>query len=195
VAAALVLGYVLGCLNTGYYLVRIRTGLDLRRQGSGTAGATNAGRLLGRYGFLLAMLGDVAKGVAAVALARALSGDDGVAGLAAFGVVTGHVYPVQLGFRGGKGLATLFGAGMALAPAVGAVAVGVAALVLAATRRKVLSALTGVAVAPAAAMALGAPGSVAAVFLAAAVVVLIRHARPPTVSSAPPAGPASHGAA
>jgi acyl phosphate:glycerol-3-phosphate acyltransferase len=195
VAAALVLGYALGCLNTGYYLVRVRTGLDLRRQGSGTAGATNAGRLLGRYGFLLAMLGDVAKGVAAVGLARALSGDAAVAGMAAFGVVAGHIYPAQLGFRGGKGLATLFGAGMTLAPVVGATAVGVAALVLAATRRKVLSSLTGVAVAPAAAVALGAPGSVAVAFLAAAVVVLIRHARPPVVSSAPPAGPASHGAA
>jgi acyl phosphate:glycerol-3-phosphate acyltransferase len=195
VAAALVLGYALGCLNTGYYLVRVRTGLDLRRQGSGTAGATNAGRLLGRYGFLLAMLGDVAKGVAAVGLARALSGDAAVAGMAAFGVVAGHIYPAQLGFRGGKGLATLFGAGMTLAPVVGATAVGVAALVLATTRRKVLSALTGVAVAPAAAVALGMPGSVAVAFLAAAVVVLIRHARPPVVSSAPPAGPASHGAA
>jgi hypothetical protein len=78
---------------------------------------------------------------------------------------------------------------------VGATVVGVAALVLATTRRKVLSALTGVAVAPAAAVALGVPGSVAVAFLAAAVVVLIRHARPPVVSSAPPAGPASHGAA
>jgi acyl phosphate:glycerol-3-phosphate acyltransferase len=195
VAVALVLGYALGCLNTGYYLVRIRTGLDLRRQGSGTAGATNAGRLLGRYGFLLAMLGDVAKGVAAVGLARALSGDAAVAGMAAFGVVAGHIYPAQLGFRGGKGLATLFGAGMTLAPLVGAAAVGVAALVLAATRRKVLSALSGVAVAPVAAVALGAPAPVVAAFLAAAVIVLIRHARPPAVSSAPPAGPASHGAA
>jgi hypothetical protein len=106
VLLAAIAGYTLGCLNTGYYLVRVRTGRDLRAEGSGTAGATNAGRFLGRAGFGLALLGDLVKGSLAVGAALALGAGEAGAAAAAVGVVTGHIYPVQLGFRGGKGLAT-----------------------------------------------------------------------------------------
>jgi acyl phosphate:glycerol-3-phosphate acyltransferase len=181
-----VMAYALGCLNTGYYLVRARTGEDLRARGSGTAGATNTGRLLGRTGFLVAMVGDLLKGVVAVALARWAAGDPGAA-IAAVGVVAGHVYPVQLGFRGGKGLATAFGAGTILAPLAGLAAVAVAAAMLGLSRRRVVSALTGVAAAPVTATAVYGVGPVALGLAALALVVLIRHAHSP----APRADPAS----
>ena len=74
--------YVLGCYSTGYYLVRKRTGQDIRELGSGSTGARNAGRALGRSGFLLTMAGDLAKGGLAVWLALALTGNDRVALLA-----------------------------------------------------------------------------------------------------------------
>lgn len=102
--------YLLGGLLTGYYLVRARTGLDVRETGSGSAGARNAGRVLGKAGFGLTVLGDFAKGALAVWLAGKLSNDDFSAALAVPAVVAGHLWPAQLKFRGGKGVTTSLGA-------------------------------------------------------------------------------------
>jgi glycerol-3-phosphate acyltransferase PlsY len=102
--------YGLGCLAAGYYLVRWRTGLDLRRLGSGSLGARNTGRILGPVGFLAALTGDVAKGALAVWVARRFTGDPRLVALAMLAVVAGHVWPAQLRFHGGKGVATSLGA-------------------------------------------------------------------------------------
>jgi len=98
--------YVLGCFSTGYYLVRKRTGQDIRELGSGSTGARNAGRAVGRAGFWLTMAGDMAKGGLAVWLAWDLTGNDRLELLAWLAVVAGHLWPAQLGFRGGKGVST-----------------------------------------------------------------------------------------
>ncbi len=102
--------YLIGCFITGYYLVRARTGLDVRDTGSGSAGARNVGRVLGRAGFAITVLGDFAKGALAVWLARKLSNDDFSAALAVPAVVAGHLWPAQLKFHGGKGVTTSLGA-------------------------------------------------------------------------------------
>jgi acyl phosphate:glycerol-3-phosphate acyltransferase len=102
--------YLIGCFTTGYYLVRICTGRDIREIGSGSAGARNVGRVLGKAGFILTVIGDLAKGALAVWLARAFSHDDISAALAVPAVVAGHLWPVQLKFHGGKGIATSFSA-------------------------------------------------------------------------------------
>ena len=102
--------YALGCFTTGYYLVRRRTGQDLREFGSGSIGARNVGRLLGWRGFLVTVLGDSGKGALAVWAARHFTTDDRLVVLAMLAVVAGHVWPVQLHFRGGKGMATSLGA-------------------------------------------------------------------------------------
>lgn len=107
--ACLIGAYALGCLGLGYYLVRAQTGRDIREIGSGSIGARNVGRLLGRSGFCLTLLADFAKGVLAVGVARQLSGSEVLAALALLTVTVGHVWPVQLGFRGGKGVATSLG--------------------------------------------------------------------------------------
>jgi glycerol-3-phosphate acyltransferase PlsY len=106
--------YALGCVSTGYYLVRLRTGQDIRTLGSRSTGSTNVGRILGVPGFIGTLLGDIAKG--SIALWAALH-----FGIAPWGVtfvmiavMLGHIWPVQLGFRGGKGLATILGIGMVL---------------------------------------------------------------------------------
>jgi glycerol-3-phosphate acyltransferase PlsY len=102
--------YLLGCFTTGYYLVRLRLGQDLRDLGSGSVGARNVGRQLGWQGFLLTVLGDSGKGALAIWAARHFTADDRLVVVALVAVVVGHVWPVQLLFRGGKGMATSLGA-------------------------------------------------------------------------------------
>src|ERR1043166_3198035 len=103
------IGYALGCFTSGYYLVRWRTGGDIRLFGSGSVGATNVGRVLGRPGFLLTVLSDFFKGLVAVWLARYLQIRPTGVMLTMIAVSAGHIWPVQLWFRGGKGVATSLG--------------------------------------------------------------------------------------
>ena len=111
-AAGSVLGaYLLGCFAIGYYLVRARTGKDIREIGSGSVGARNVSRVLGKSGFTLAALGDLSKGALAVWFATEFTSHNRtVMALAMVAVVVGHIWPAQLHFRGGKGVATSFGA-------------------------------------------------------------------------------------
>jgi len=102
--------YLLGCCTIGFYLVRLRSGQDIRNLGSGSVGARNVGRLVGWQGFLLTVLGDSGKGALTVWAARYFATDDRLVLVAMVAVVVGHVWPVQLHFRGGKGMATSLGA-------------------------------------------------------------------------------------
>lgn len=119
-AAAVLLAYLLGSIPFGYLLVRLLVGGDVRESGSGGTGATNVTRRAGKGVGVLTLLLDLLKGAAAVLVARALLGV-GVeaqwwvcaAGAAA---VLGHVFPVWLRFRGGKGVATGLGVFLVLAP-------------------------------------------------------------------------------
>jgi glycerol-3-phosphate acyltransferase PlsY len=103
-------GYVLGCMAAGYYLVRLRTGRDMRGIGSGSVGARNVSSVLGASGFMATLLWDIAKGCVAVWAVRRFSGDERLVALALLAVVVGHIWPVQLRFHGGKGVATSLGA-------------------------------------------------------------------------------------
>ena len=110
-ATGSVLGaYLLGCFAIGYYLVRARTGKDIREIGSGSTGARNVGRVLGKPGFVLTAFGDFGKGALAVWSAREWTHNNHLAALAMLAVVAGHLWPAQLRFRGGKGAATSLGA-------------------------------------------------------------------------------------
>lgn len=115
--AALLIAYLLGAVPFGLILVRLRTGRDVRQAGSGNIGATNVLRTTGRFWGVATLLLDAAKGAAAVLIAGALTGGDGntvfFAGLAA---VLGHIFPVYLRFRGGKGVATCLGVFLVLSP-------------------------------------------------------------------------------
>jgi len=117
--AALVLGYLLGSIPFGVLLTRAAGAGDLRQIGSGNIGATNVLRT-GRKGLAAAtLILDALKGFAAVWIAERYLGGTGVAaGVAAF---LGHLYPVWLRFRGGKGVATLLGIVLALHPPIGLV--------------------------------------------------------------------------
>src|SRR5512133_1696727 len=110
--------YLLGCANAGYYIVRGRTGTDIRTHGSGNAGARNVGRVLGRTGFAIVFALDALKGAAAVWAAGLLVPTHWAMVVAAIAVVIGHVLPIQLQFKGGKGVSTAFGALLVLTPLV-----------------------------------------------------------------------------
>jgi acyl phosphate:glycerol-3-phosphate acyltransferase len=115
-AAVLAGSYLLGSISWSYLIVRALQGRDVRTVGSGNAGATNVLRAAGKGPGIAVLLLDLGKGVTAVLAARALDGRPAVVGGAAVAVVLGHVFPLFLGFRGGKGVATAAGALGALSP-------------------------------------------------------------------------------
>ena len=123
ISTGLLLAYLLGSIPTAVWVSRAFFGMDVRDHGSGNAGATNVVRVLGWKAGIPVMLVDIAKGWFAVWLGTRLfgTGMDGN-GLEYFRIamavaaVLGHVYPVFAGFRGGKGIATLLGVGIALYP-------------------------------------------------------------------------------
>ena len=92
-------GYALGCFTSGYYLVRWRTGHDIRMLGSGSVGATNVSRVLGLSGFFLTVLCDFGKGMLAVWLAEYFRINPTATVLTMLAVTTGHVWPAQLWFH------------------------------------------------------------------------------------------------
>lgn len=154
VAAA---AYLLGGLSPGYWLVKRRTGADVRAQGTGVTGATNAGRVLGRNGFILVAALDAAKGAIPVVAGRLLGFGDAWLGLFSFSVVAGHIWPAHLGFRGGKGAASAAGGWVALDWRLVAVGLVATAGILAFLRRFTPSGLLAMPLLPVVAWLLGAP--------------------------------------
>lgn len=141
-AIVLIVAYFIGSLPFSVWIARWK-GVDVRKVGSGNPGATNVLRAAGRGAGLLALACDVAKGVAAVMLARWMAPSPAWLGWAALAAVCGHVFSVFLGFRGGKGVATAAGALGALSPvALGATLV-VFVLVVALTRFVSLGSMLG----------------------------------------------------
>jgi glycerol-3-phosphate acyltransferase PlsY len=110
----LVAAYALGGVSPGWLLVRQVGGGDIRQQGSGATGATNVGRLLGTKGFLFVLFLDSCKGAAAVIGVRLLEHGNPWVSLALPAVIAGHIWPVWLGFRGGRGGGPLLGGTLAL---------------------------------------------------------------------------------
>ena len=111
-----IVAYLIGSIPFGYLIVRRRIGADIRQTGSGGTGATNVSRRAGKAAGVLTLLLDAAKGCVAVLIAKAAGGDDWVIAAAAIAALVGHIYPVWLSFRGGKGVATGVGIFLVLAP-------------------------------------------------------------------------------
>ena len=122
---SLVLGYLLGSIPSGWLAGRWLKGIDLRELGSGSTGATNVLRQAGKGPALVVFLIDVGKGAAAVLIARALGLGDWIQVLAGLTALAGHIWPVWLGFKGGKAVATGLGLFLGLAWPVGLASFGV----------------------------------------------------------------------
>ena len=175
---ALLGGYLLGSVPFGLLLTRTAGLGDVRKIGSGNIGATNVLRT-GRKDLALATLVlDAGKAMVAVAAMRAFvggpEGDDAgaIAGAAAF---LGHLFPVWLGFKGGKGVATFFGTMLVIAWPVGAVAAVIWLGMAAVFRRSSLSSLTAAALTPVVMVVFGEPRSYLGVSLFVAVLIFYRH--------------------
>lgn len=149
----LVVAYLLGSIPFGYLLVRFFRKEDIRAVGSGNIGATNVARSGAKGLGILTLLLDLGKGVLAVLLAKHFAaGTPGypsdLAVAAAVMAVLGHVFPVWLGFRGGKGVATALGVFLALTPRVALAAVVVFMIIVALTRIVSLASILAAAVLP-----------------------------------------------
>ena len=161
---ALIIGYLLGSIPFGLILTRLAGTQDLRSIGSGNIGATNVLRT-GRKGLAAAtLLCDALKGTLAVLAAQHAAGHDAalIAGLGAF---LGHLFPVWLGFKGGKGVATYIGLLIGLAWPGALIFCGIWLVVAYLSRYSSLSALVASALTPIALLGLGSPGPAALFFL------------------------------
>ncbi|RCW81054.1 glycerol-3-phosphate 1-O-acyltransferase PlsY [Paracoccus lutimaris] len=168
-----VIGYLLGSVPFGIVITRVLGLGDLRQIGSGNIGATNVLRTGNKPAALATLLLDSGKGAIAVLLARALAGEDAalIAGAAAF---LGHLYPVWLGFKGGKGVATFLGTLLALDWRLGLAACAIWLVTALVTRISSLSALVAAVLSPLVALWLDGP-RMALVLAFMAVLIFIRH--------------------
>ena len=130
----LLAAYGLGSVPAGWLVVRWLRGVDLRQQGSGSTGATNVLRVAGRWPALAVLLVDVGKGTAAVLLAKGWATTPWQQLAVGLCALAGHIWPLWLGFRGGKAVATGLGVFLGLAPAVALACLGSFLVVLASVR-------------------------------------------------------------
>jgi acyl phosphate:glycerol-3-phosphate acyltransferase len=185
-AAVVFLAYLLGSIPFGYLLVRLFVGGDVRETGSGGTGATNVTRRAGKGVGVLTLLLDLLKGMAAVLVARALlgAGEGALWWVCAAGaaVVLGHVFPVWLRFRGGKGVATGLGVFLVLAPLATLCAALVFVVVVWLWRYVSLGSIVAASVLPLAVWALGtlgvsdrAPAPLLALSILGAALIVLMH--------------------
>ena len=169
-------GYLLGSIPFGVIATRLGGAGDIRAVGSGNIGATNVLRTGRRDLAAITLIGDGAKGALAALLVRFLLHDEVLVTVAAGAAFIGHLFPVWLGFRGGKGVATFFGTLLAVAWPVGLAAGATWLLIAGITRYSSLAALTAVVLAPILMFVLDQE-PIARVYLALfmAVLIFVRH--------------------
>jgi len=171
---AVTFGYLLGSIPFAFLLSRQR-GIDLRRSGSGNIGASNVLRTTGVRAAVIAMVLDGVKGTVAVLVAQLLAAGPIAAVIAAFASVVGHVYPIWLRFRGGKGVATAAGAFAVLAPEALGIASCVFFIAVLATRFISVGSIAGALTLVLVAAFSDAPGIVAIGATGCALIIFYRH--------------------
>ncbi len=168
----LIFGYLLGSIPFGLVITRVAGMGDIRAIGSGNIGATNVLRTGNKMLAALTLLGDAGKGAAAVLIARALGPE--AAGIAGLGAFLGHLFPVWLGFKGGKGVATYLGVLAGLAWQAALVFAAVWLVVAFLLRYSSLAALTAAVVVPVALYLMGAV-DLAVLFLVLTAILFFTH--------------------
>jgi glycerol-3-phosphate acyltransferase PlsY len=172
---AILVAYGLGSMPFAWLLARRFGATDLRRIGSGNVGAANVFRASGVTAGVLVAILDVAKGAASVLLADRLGGGAGTAAAAGMAAIVGHVYPVWLRFRGGKGVATACGVFAVLTPAAMAPALAVFVTTVWLTKYVSLGSVLATLALPPIAYAMGSSLPVVAVACAACALIVFRH--------------------
>lgn len=121
-----IIAYLLGSISPAIILGKLK-GVNIKKEGSGNAGATNTLRVLGKKAAIITLAVDILKGVLAILLAKWMAGDQ-AAYMACIFVVSGHIFPVWFGFKGGKGVAVAFGALTTINPYIGMACLAVVAV-------------------------------------------------------------------
>ena len=171
----LLAGYLLGSIPSGYLAGRWLKGVDIRTLGSGSTGATNVLRQFGKTPALIVFLVDVLKGTAAVLLAKALGFNAWWVVAAGLTALAGHIWPVWLGWRGGKAVATGLGMLLGLAWPVGLACFGVFLTVLSLSRIVSLSSVIAALSLPLLMLGAGGGSAYLSVAVLTAVLVIWRH--------------------
>src|SRR3954466_4567743 len=172
--AVVVAAYCIGSIPFALILAR-RWGSDLRAVGSGNLGAANVMRASGVTAGVLVALLDVGKGAASVWLAARAGDGAGLPAVAGLAAVIGHIYPIWLRFRGGKGVATACGVFSVLTPLAVPPALAIFAAVVWVTKYVSLGSVVATMALPPIAYALGSPAPVVAAAAAAAAIIVFRH--------------------
>lgn len=149
----IIIAYLLGNISTSTIVAKRMYNVDIRTQGSGNPGSTNVLRTLGKKAGAITFVGDLLKGLVAVLIARMISRFTGVdettaAYLAVVAVVAGHNWPVFLGFKGGKGVATSLGAMIGMNPIIALTCFGIFLVIVFTTKYVSLGSVVGIASSP-----------------------------------------------
>jgi len=171
---SILLGYLAGSVPFAYLLAR-RRGIDVRIAGSGNVGAANVLRTTGPWRGVIVMGLDVAKGIAAIAIAHAFAGGTALIALTGAAAIVGHIYPVWLRFHGGKGVAVAAGVFTMLSPAAVAAAATLFLVIAWSTRYVSLASMAATVALPPAAWILGSPQPVVLAAAGSALLILFRH--------------------
>lgn len=172
--AVVAFGYLAGSIPFAFLLAR-RCGVDLRHAGSGNVGAANVLRTSGVPNAAIAFVLDAAKGAVAVLVAERLSTEPAMPVAGGLASIIGHIYPVWLGFRGGKGAATAGGVFVVLTPAALGIAAAVFLLAIWMTRYISVGSMAGAVTLAVTTAALDAPAAVTVGAVVAAVIIIHRH--------------------
>jgi len=173
-AVIAILSYLIGSIPSGFILGKL-AGVDVRAAGSGNIGATNVARVMGKASGLVVLIADVAKGLLPALAARQMAFTDTAVAAVGAAAFLGHLFPVFLKFRGGKGVATAFGVLLALAPQAMWVPLAAFIAAVAMSRRVSLGSICAAIAAPLALwfFSYPAPLTVLAIFLGACIIA--RH--------------------
>ncbi len=169
-----IISYLLGSVPFAYIMIRLFKGIDIRKVGSGNVGSTNALRTAGKRVALAALLGDLLKGLAAAWIGLQTSGEM-LAAVCVLAAVIGHCWPVFIGFKGGKGMATTAGAILLLMPKVFLFLAIIFVLIVFFSRYVSLASVSVAVLLPLTALFFSQPGRYLLVSVILTVLVIYRH--------------------
>ncbi len=169
-----VIGYLLGSANTSLIVGKFY-GMDVRKHGSGNAGATNTLRTLGKTAAALVGIGDVLKGVIACLIGQLITGDTSGLMLGGVGAIAGHNWPLYFGFKGGKGIFTSFAVALMMDWKIGLILLGIFVILVAVTRYVSLGSVVGSALFPVLGLAFNRGTQFVVFALILAIIAICRH--------------------
>lgn len=169
-----VIAYFIGNFATSYLISKMMGKIDIRKHGSGNAGATNVLRVLGLKAALITFLGDAIKGATVVLLAKNF-GDMRLALVCGIGVIIGHNFPVLLKFKGGKGVATSMGVFFMIDPLIVAIVISLGIIVVVTTKYVSLASIIGMVLLPVMLLLFKRPSQIVIFGLAVSLLAIFQH--------------------